>query len=909
MTQSAMMSVPNAESPPEAKSRPAARNPSGSSREAAPDDVEAFDVPNEADEVEPSHFEHWKAVLTPWRPVITAAAGIVVVILVWLAISKLIAEVDYNDVLDTLHATPVWAIAAALGFTALSFLALSIYDLSALRYLGRAVPYPIVALTAFCAYAVGNTAGFGPLTGGAIRFRFYARLGFEPADVAKVVAYVTVAFGLGLAGVTGLGLTFAAHDLADPLSLPPDLLRALGGVILVLMAGLFAYSAFGNGRIGWRGLSVPLPRPGLMLAQFAATLVDVSAAAAVLWVLLPQTDVGLPAFVAVYAVAIGLGVASHVPAGLGVFEAVIIAVVGRTASVDQVLSALILYRVIYYGVPLLVASGLVTGMEVRRAASGAQASRVLRAGAQLSPRVLATLTFALGAVLVLSGVTPAADQRLDLLSDLLPLPILEGAHFLESVLGLGLIVIARGLAHRLDGAWWAAMVAVGAAVLLSLLKALAISESIALAVLFIGLLAARREFNRPASLLHQRLTPGWVLAITTVIVTAAAVMFFVYSDVEYSNQLWWQFEFSEEAPRSLRALLGVVIAAGSFAAWSLLRASKGKTGQPEPEEIAEAVRILAAQPHPDANLVRMGDKTLLFSDDRRAFIMFGRQAHSWVALFDPIGPRSSWPGLIWQFVEMARAAGGRAMFYQVMPENLALYADAGMRAYKLGEAAQVDLQNFDLKGAKRASLRHAFNRSQREGLSFELLEPDQVAESIDELQRISNLWLAEHRAREKRFSLGAFDRAYVMAQPAAIVRRDGRIVAFATVMMTGMKQEATVDLMRFEPEVPAGTMEFLFISLMLHLKEQGYHRFDLGMAPLSGLSESPAAPFWHRMGRTVFEHGERFYNFHGLRAFKAKFQPQWQPRYIAVSGGMSPALALADVTVLISGGLKGVVGK
>lgn len=854
-------------------------------------------------------YDRLRARLAPWRPAFTALVGVAVVILVWLAISRLIAEVNYDDVLDTLHATPLASILAALALTALSFLALSLYDLSALRYLGKAVPYPIVALTAFCAYAVGNTAGFGPLTGGAIRYRFYSRLGFEPGDVAKVVAYVMVAFGLGLAGVTALGLTFAATDLAAPLALPPMLVRGLGVAVLAALGLLLILSTRGDGRVGWGRLSIALPRPGIMLAQFGATIVDVSTAAAVLWVLLPQSDIGLPAFVAVYAVAIGLGVASHVPAGLGVFEAVIIAVVGRTASVDAVLSALILYRVIYYGVPLLAASGLVTGLEIRRAASGAQASRVLRAGAQLSPRVLATLTFALGAVLVFSGVTPAADQRLDMLSGLLPLPILEGAHFLESVLGLGLIVVARGLAHRLDGAWWAAVIAAGAAVLLSLLKAIAISESIALALLFIALLATRREFNRPASLLHQRLTPGWFLAIATVIVTAVAVMLFVYADIDYSNELWWQFEFSEEAPRSLRALLGVAIAAGSIATWSLLRPSKGKTGRPDPVEVAEAVRIVDGQANPDANLVRMGDKTLLFSEDRRAFIMFGRQAHSWVALFDPIGPRDAWPGLVWQFVEMARAAGGRAVFYQVMPENLALYADAGLRAFKLGEAARVDLAAFDLRGAKRASLRHAYNRSLREGLSFAYLEPDQVAEAVDALEAISHGWLVEHRAREKRFSLGAFDRAYVVSQRAAIIRSAGRIVAFATVMTTGRKEAVTVDLMRFEPGVSAGAMEFLFVSLMLHLRDQGYRWFDLGMAPLAGLSESPAAPIWHRMGRAVFEHGERFYNFHGLRAFKAKFQPEWDPRYMAVSGGMSPALALADVTVLISGGLKGVVGK
>ncbi len=844
-----------------------------------------------------------------WKPLLSLGIGVVVLVLVWVAISHLIGEVNYDDVVDTLHATPLSAIAAAIGFTVLSFLSLSIYDYSALQYLKKRVPYPLVALTSFCAYAVGNTAGFGPLTGGAIRFRFYGRMGFEPADVAKVVAFITVAFGLGLAGVTALGLVFDPADVAEPIGLPPFVIAGIGAAILAALGALFLASALGRRRIGFRGIAVELPSPRIMAAQFIGTLLDVTTSAAVLWVLLPQTDLGFPAFVAIYAVAIGLGVASHVPAGVGVFEAVIVAVVGRTASIDEVLSALFLYRLIYYALPLLAATGTVSVMELRGAAAGARSSRVLRAGARLAPRVLSAFTLVMGTVLVLSGVTPAADSHLDLLSQFMPLPIVEGAHFIESVLGLGLIVIARGLAHRLDGAWWAAVVSVGVAAILSLLKAIAISEFLALSLLFLALLATRREFSRPASLLHQTLTPGWLLAIATVVISAIAVLFFVYSDVDYSRELWWQFEFSEEAPRSLRAILGVVIAAGALGVWSLLRPPKGKTGRPSAAELAEATAILAHQSHPDANLVRLGDKTLLFSEDRKAFIMYGRQAHSWVALFDPVGPRSSWPGLVWQFVEMAQAAGGRAVFYQVQPQNLSLYADAGLQPFKLGEAAHVDLASFDLKGGKRASLRHAFNRAQRDGLVFEMLAPADVAREMDELQAVSNVWLAERKAREKRFSIGAFERDYVGALPVAVVRREGRIVAFATVMTTDLKNEVTVDLMRCASDAPGGTMEFLFTALLLHLKDEGYRVFDLGMAPLSGLSESPAAPFWHKLARTVVEHGERFYNFNGLRAFKAKFQPEWQPRYLAVSGGASPALALADVTVLISGGLKGVVGK
>ncbi|RVO92978.1 phosphatidylglycerol lysyltransferase domain-containing protein, partial [Sinorhizobium meliloti] len=121
--------------------------------------------------------------------------------------------------------------------------------------------------------------------------------------------------------------------------------------------------------------------------------------------------------------------------------------------------------------------------------------------------------------------------------------------------------------------------------------------------------------------------------------------------------------------------------------------------------------------------------------------------------------------------------------------------------------------------------------------------------------------------------------------------------------------EGSVDLMRFSPDAPKGAMDFLFAQLMEYLKNEGYRRFNLGMAPLSGMSERRLAPVWDRAGRAFYEHGERFYNFKGLRAFKSKFHPQWQPRYLVASGGFNPILALMDATFLIGGGLKGVIRK
>jgi phosphatidylglycerol lysyltransferase len=845
--------------------------------------------------------------LLQWRHLLAPAAVVAVVVLVSVAISHLVREVSYQDVENALRSTSEHQVLAAVLFTAASFALLSLYDFSALEYVGRRLPYRVVGLAAFCSYAVSNTAGFGPLTGGAIRYRFFAPLGFEPEDIGRIVAFVTGAFGLGLTAVTGASLIVGAGDVAAHLGVPSILLRLVGVVILAVMgAGVFV-AARGGGVFSIAGFSVRLPRARLMLRQFVVTLLDIAASAAVLWVLLPPNVMDLPAFIAVYAIAIGLGVVSHVPGGLGVFETVIVAVIGRSAPVHEVLGALVLYRVIYHVLPLLMAALLVAGVELRRIAAGPAVTRVVAAGARLTPSVLAALTLLLGVMLIFSGVTPALGDRMDLLSTSVPLPMVEAAHFIASVLGVGMIVAARGLAYRLDGAWWAAVIMAAAAVVLSLLKGIAEVESVLLVILVLSLLASRQEFTCPASLMHQALRPVWIAAVATVLVTATTVLFFVYRDVDYGNDLWWQFEFSAEAPRSLRALLGVAIAAGFIGSMLLLRPVARRTDPPTAEELARASAIAETQASPDANLVRMGDKSLMFSEDGKAFIMYARQGRSWIALFDPVGPREAWPGLVWDFVEAAHAEGGRPVFYQVTSEGLSLYADAGLRAFKLGEEARVRLPGFDLKGSSKAHLRHAVNRAAREGLDFAILSPEEAVRCIDRLEAISDAWLEHHKAREKRFSLGAFERHYVLAKPIAVLSRDGEIVAFATIQTTSMHEEASVDLMRFGPEAPSGAMEFLFVRLIEHFRDAGYHWFNLGMAPLSGFSPSPAAPVWHRIGSAVFEHGERFYNFRGLRAFKAKYLPVWRPRYMAVSG--SPALALADATILISGGLMGVVGK
>ncbi|MFY8098802.1 MAG: lysylphosphatidylglycerol synthase domain-containing protein, partial [Allorhizobium sp.] len=570
---------------------------------------------------------------------IAAIAALVVFAAVGYAVYHLTEEVTYADVLRSLQDTSAASIALAIAFTALSFITLCFYDLNALSFIGRQRPWPEVALTAFSAYAVGNVAGFGALSGGAIRYRAYSRVGLSPDEIGRIIAFVTVSFSLGLALLTTGSLIPMAGEIAPLLGISSSTLATVSTIILLAILLLLGIARRGGLKIAGRTLR--LPDTGTLSRQFLVTVLDVAFAASVLYALLPaEAQISWPAFFAVYAVAIGIGVVSHVPAGLGVFEAVILAALGSQVPGDALLASLVAYRAIYYVLPLVIAILLVTVTELRQLKASPLASGAARTAGRLAPTLLAALALVLGAMLVLSSVTPTPGGNLDLLAGFLPLPVVEGAHFIASILGLMLVVVARGLAQRLDGAWWGALLIAFLALVLSLAKAVAVYEAALLAILVIGLMASRRLFHRKASL-SQALTSAWLLAIAVLIVGAIIVLFFVYRDVQYSHDLWWQFAFDAEAPRSLRAMLGLTVVAMGVCLFSLMRPAAPAIRPADEEELAKAVAILDRHDVADANLVRTGDKSVMFSPDGEAFLMYGRQGRSLIAFLDPIGPKAS----------------------------------------------------------------------------------------------------------------------------------------------------------------------------------------------------------------------------------------------------------------------------
>ncbi|MEO1092447.1 MAG: bifunctional lysylphosphatidylglycerol flippase/synthetase MprF [Pseudomonadota bacterium] len=776
---------------------------------------------------------------------------------------------------------------------------------------GVALAWPIAAFASTIGFALSNTLGFSILTGGAVRFRVYAKAGMDAADIGRVAL-------LSWAGLWGgVIVLFAVALVLDPAGLPwldaiaPAIDRGLGLALLAAALGLLFWLGRGGRELAVRGYTLPLPSAPIALGQLAAGFVDVSAAAFALYVLLPPDVVpGPAAFIVAFLGAMVLASASHTPGGIGVFEATLLLALQVPATPD-VIAALVLYRVVYYLLPFALAATALAFAEVRNAPTDTGPVRALApVGKALAPPLAAGLACVCGLVLMASGVTPSFDARLAFLEDWLPLGVIETSHLLGSVIGVVLLVLAHGLYRRLAEAWRLALLLMLAGAVASLLKGFDWVEAL---VLFMGasLLAfARPAFYRRRRSLGALLNARWLLVVATTVGAAIWLGFFAFRHVAYADDLWWTLAWDGDASRFLRAsvaMVAVVIAAGVFL---VLRAPVRPPAASGARDVPDAVRrLVTASPNPEATAALYGDKQFLIDPEDRAFLMYGMAGGSLITKGDPVGDEAAGEALAWQFRELADREALRPVFYAVRPTMLPTFLDMGLAILKIGEVARVPLETFSLKTPASRDFRYAKRRIEREGLVFDVLPAAEVGAVMDQLRVVSDDWLQHKAGKEKRFALGWFEPDYLVQCDCAVVRREGEIVAFANVLRGADKEELSVDLMRYRHGVSSVLMDALFAELLLLGQREGYRWFDLGATPLTGLADHRLATTWNRIGTTIYRHGEEFYRFEGLRSFKEKFEPVWTPQYIACPGGFAVPQVLLDITRLISGGAVGLLSR
>lgn len=531
----------------------------------------------------------------------------------------------------------------------------------------------------------------------------------------------------------------------------------------------------------------------------------------------------------------------------------------------------------------------------------------------IAPTLAAILAASAGVMLLASGATPSEPTRFLLLLAFAPDLLIEISHFFSSILGLVLLLLAFGLRSRLGAAWWAALIVLAAAAILAIFKGLNWEETAMLLVCFLAILPFRDAFPRKAALTKMEIAPGWLLSAGAAIGGAALLGWWSFHHTEFADKSWIRvLQDHDEAARAIRSSVAAAIVLLAVGIWRLIStaATPPVVDDTDPEfDRVRAVLAKAEDAEPSANLALLGDKRFLFSASGESFLMFGVRGRSWIALGAPVGKRDERMELFWRFRELADAHAARAGYYGLGPDDLPDTVDLGLAIQKTGESAAVPLEAFSLVGRRREVLRRNWRKAGEGGAAFEVLPVGAAPAVMDELKAISDAWLSHHAGGEKSFSMGGFDPRYVAEFPVAVVRSEDKIVAFATLWTTASKASFSMDLMRYSDEAPKNVMDYLFVELLQWGKDEGYQAFEFGVAPLAGLEDRPLAPIMSRVGRLLYERGEEIYNFQGVRRYKDKYDPVWQPRYIAAPHKWTIPFLLADIGLLSSGGVSGLTKR
>jgi phosphatidylglycerol lysyltransferase len=274
------------------------------------------------------------------------------------------------------------------------------------------------------------------------------------------------------------------------------------------------------------------------------------------------------------------------------------------------------------------------------------------------------------------------------------------------------------------------------------------------------------------------------------------------------------------------------------------------------------------------------DKKLFFTKNSNSFISFKVANNFAIVLENPVSENmEEMKRAIEEFDSYAYKNGLTTIYYRIPKESLSTYTDLNKKSLLMGQEAIVDLNIFTIQGNANKTLRNSVNKSTAAGFKSVIYEAPLKDGLLQKLKFVSDEWLNENKTKEALFSEGAFD-WHLLKNHTIITFEDEeeKIYAFMNIIPCFAENEATYDLQRKLTNSPNGCLDFLMIKMFEYLKEKGYQKVNLGLAPMSGLDE--AKSFSEKTIKYAYENINSFAHYRGLRSYKEKFKPTWHNRYI-----------------------------
>lgn len=524
---------------------------------------------------------------------------------------------------------------------------------------------------------------------------------------------------------------------------------------------------------------------------------------------------------------------------------------------------------------------------------------LLRPGKILLRVFPAALLFILGIVNILSAITPAIPQRVNILINYLPLRAVEVSNFFILVFGIILLINSYFMLRRLKPAWWLAFSISILSLIGHITKGMDFEEATLAAFAIVTLLLTYKEYIfRSVIIVSRNFFYTIILIVFSTIAFNVAGFYFIekyHFNHEFtlhdslialmhtwffseSDNLHTHTSFAEIFLVWLRVSeLGII----ALLAYGIFK-PKFLNVWNNPDDKYKAMDLVGQYGNSSLDYYKTYEDKLLFFPENFSdgFIAYKVYRGAAVVLENPVCNPQKKMDIIREFDRFCSMMNYIYFIYRLPGEDIQMYRDLGMKALPIGQEAIVNLDTFTLEGRDMKSIRNGIRKVEKSGYTTKVYTPPISDGKLQQFKQVSDEWLAANNRKEMSFSQGFFRQPEIKKNTViAIENREGKVAGFLSIIPDYKKGEGTYDLIRRTDDAPNGTMDYMLVNMFEYFKSGNLRYANLGMVPVTG--EEFGTPSVIQAINILSRVIRKFSNFKGLREYKEKFKPEWETRYLA----------------------------
>lgn len=751
----------------------------------------------------------------------------------------------------------------------ISYLPLSFYDFVLKKRVKINLNNKKLYKYSWIASSIVSIAGFGGSTALALKTHFYKE---HVKDNKLLLKEISKIIALNLTGFSMVCLIYVIINFGN---LPINSLKNIGIILIGLyLPGLCTYFVYKYVNCTEDEKVDIKDAIKIILISALEWITTINLIYGILVIL--DINITLTQLFPIFVVAIVVAMVSMSPGGIGSFDlSFMLGLQELNVPGEQVLLVIFLYRVSYYIVPLII--GLILyAHEMYIKMEDNTTNIISNVSSKIAYRTISILVFLTGTLLLIHAAIPNVVDKVGILRHSTNLLMMnrEELRLLNKesiVVGFLLIAISRLISYKSKKVYKSTLILVVLASIVEIVKNSGCLNIIYLIILGIVLYISKGQFYRDSFIMK------WDKLVRDILILTAFLILYIFTNY---NSSYWQISYYSEGILKF-SLIGFTIAILYLAIMYYTNKSNDfpKMRLKECEEDIKMI-LNKYEGSPMIHYVYLDDKYIYLNKDKDVLMQYQICSDKIFILGNPIGNDDKIEETIQELNNLGDKYGYTPVFCGINKNLIPHLHESGYEFMKLGEEARVNLNEFTLEGRKMKSVRNAIARVTKQEYTFEVIHPPFSEDFIESLKVVSDEWLGDRK--ERSFFIGSFKEDYLSRAPIAIVKdKENEIKGFANLMPMYDNETLSIDLMRFSHSTCNGVMDFMFVNLFNWSKEQGYSKFNMGLAPLSKVGQSKYSRFLERMGGYMYTYCEKVHSFQGLKRFKEKYCEEWDGLYMA----------------------------